>query len=247
MRSMKKVRHIVFGILILFLSQEMFPQFIRGFGIWAGETSSRHRYKNKYSEDPFEDPNFLHSQPPSHKGSERHSWSAGIFMEMLRSSVWRWQTEIEYCNKGSRENVLLNWITDEKAKMVNRLTYIQWNNFLKRYINLGLGKPTYLILGVRAEYNLSKSVPAYGYIAGNMKKIWVSPDAGLGMEFPLRGNWSLFVEEHYNPDAWFQYRRDNGKIWIMNRTWETRVGIIYRIKQGIGAYDLDCNAPKYHR
>jgi hypothetical protein len=22
--------------------------------------------------------------------------------------------------------------------------------------------------------------------------------------------------------------------------------LIYRIKQGIGAYDLDCNAPKYH-
>lgn len=244
---MKNLRKIFFILGLLTIPHLVFPQFVRAWGLFGGETSSRHRYKNKYPQDLASDPLFLHAQPPSHKATERHSWSAGIFLEMLRSDVWRWQTEIEYCNKGSRENELVNWITDEKVKKVNKLTYIQWNNFLKRYINLGLGRPTYIMLGVRAEYNLSKSTPAYSYIAGNFKKIWASPDVGLGMEFRLRGNWSLFVEEHYNPDAWYQYISDGGKIWAMNRTWETRVGLIYRLKQGIGAYDLDCNAPKYRK
>lgn len=244
---MKHLRKLFLILVLLCLSTEMFPQFVRAWGLFAGETSSRHRYKNKYSTDFFEDPQFLHAQPPSHKGAEYESWSAGIFLEMLRSDVWRWQTELEYCNKGSKENELVNWITDQQVKKVNKLSYIQWNNFLKRYINIGLRRPTYLMLGVRAEYNLSKSTPAYSYVAGNFKKLWASPDVGLGMEFKLRGNWSLFAEEHYNPDAWFQYFASGGKIWAMNRTWETRVGLIYRIKQGIGAYDLDCNAPKFHK
>lgn len=244
---MKNFRKIFFIIGLLSIPHLVFPQFVRAWGLFAGETSSRHRYKNKYPQDLASDPLFLHAQPPSHKGGERQSWSAGIFLEMLRSDVWRWQTELEYCNKGSKENELTDWIADIHVKKVNKLSYIQWNNFLKRYINLGFGRPTYIMLGVRAEYNLTKSTPAYSYIAGNFKKIWVSPDVGLGMEFRLRGNWSLFVEEHYNPDAWYQYFADGGKIWAMNRTWETRVGLIYRIKQGIGAYDLDCNAPKYHK
>lgn len=243
---MKNIRRIFFAFALLVICQNAFPQFVRAFGLFAGETSSRHRYKNKYPQEFSEDPTFLHARPPSHKGTEFHNWSAGIFLEMLRSDRWRWQTEIEYCNKGSRENELLNPITDAKEKKSNKLTYIQWNNFLKRYIYIGFNKPTYLMLGVRAEYKLSASTPAYSYVAGNFKKIWASPDVGLGMEFPLRGGWGIFVEEHYNPDAWFQYYADGGKIWAMNRTWETRVGVIYRMKQGIGAYDLDCNAPKYH-
>jgi hypothetical protein len=242
----KHWRKILFVLLFFSLSHSVFPQFIRAWGLFLGETSSRHRYKNKYPTDPQGDPTYLHAQPPSHKATEYESWSAGIFLEMLRSDVWRWQTELEYCNKGSKENELVNYVTDQQVKKVNKLSYIQWNNFLKRFIYLGINKPTYIMIGVRAEYNLTRSLPAYTYISGNMKKLWVSPDIGVGMEFHLRGPWAIFVEEHYNPDAWFQYSRDNNKIWLMNRTWETRVGLIYRMKQGIGAYDLDCNAPKYH-
>jgi hypothetical protein len=242
---MKHLRRIVFLLSMLSLCHSAFPQFFRAFGLFIGETSSRHRYKNKYPTDFASDPTFLHANPPSQKTTERESWSAGIFLEMLRSDVWRWQTEIEYCNKGAKVNTLLNPITDAQEVRINKITYIQWNNFLKRFIYIGINKPTYLMIGVRAEYKLLSSTPAYPNVAGNFKKFWASPDVGLGMEFPLRGNWALFAEEHYNPDAWFQYYADGGKIWAMNRTWETRVGIIYRMKQGIGAYDLDCNAPKY--
>jgi hypothetical protein len=236
---------ILFFFLFCNLAQ-MNAQFFRGVGFFLGETTSRHRYKNKYPIPYEQDPTFLHAKPPSHKGSEYESWSVGAFVEMLPSDVWRWQSEIEYMNRGSRENVLLDPILNTKVKATNHLSYIQWNNFLKRYVDLGLRYRTYLMIGARIEYNLTKSVPAYSYVAGGMPKIWFNPDAALGIEIPLRRGWSMFVEEHYNPDVLKQVSLDGGKIWLMNRTWETRVGLIYRWKRGIGAYDLDCNAPRYH-
>ena len=126
----------------------------------------------------------------------------------------------------------------------NTYKKIQWNNYLKRYVDLGLKYPTYAMIGVRAEYGLSSSTPAYAYIAGGFSKITIGADAGLGMEIPLKKGWSIFVEEHYNPSAWFKYSK--GTVFVMDRTWETRIGVIYRWKRGIGAYDIDCNAPRYH-
>lgn len=244
---MEGIKKIILLVLLLSGSLELSAQFFRGVGFFLGETSSRHRYKNKYPLDYPSDPTFLHAHPPSHKATEFESWSVGAFVEMLPSDMWRWQSEIEYINRGSNENVLLNPITDAQQKMTNKLSYIQWNNFLKRYVDLGLRYRTYAMVGIRLEYNLSRSLPAYGYVSGSMPKIWYNPDAALGMEIPLgRSNWTLFVEEHYNPDVLKQVSLDNNKIWLMNRTWETRVGLIYRWKRGIGAYDIDCNAPRYH-
>ncbi len=239
-----KNRNILIIIFTLLCSVNAFPQFIQGWGVYGAETTSRDRYHNGYPLDFQSDPTFLHSKPPSHKGTEYESWAAGGFLDLLNNDRWQWRTEAEYCHKGSNENVLLDPITNAQAKMTNTFTYIQWNNYLKRYTDLGLRKRTYFLVGVRGEYNLSRSTPAYSYIAGNFHKFAVSADAGVGIEFPLKGGWVLFVEEHYNPDAWFQY--NSGKVWAMNRTWETRIGIMFRVKKGIGAYDLDCNAPRYH-
>jgi len=241
---MKKNIFIITLLLLFAIPYSLFPQFFRGVGIYAAETSSRDRYKNNYPRDLQSDPAFLHSVPPSHKGGDYESWGAGIFLEMLSSDLWRWRTEIEYANKGSREDGGINPINNAQQSGTNTYKNIQWNNYLKRYVDFGLRYPTYAMLGVRGEYTLSKSIPAYSYIAGQFSQIHISADLGLGMEIPLRGGWSVFVEEHYNPDAWFKYKKD--KIWAMGRTWETRVGLIYRWKRGIGAYDIDCNAPRYH-
>ncbi len=231
-------------LFLLTVPVSVFSQFLRGVGIYGAETSSRDRYKNNYSTDLQNDPTFLHTQPNSHKGGERQSWGAGIFLEMLSSDLWRWRTEVEYANKGSKEDGGTNMITGANQTGTNTYKNIQWNNYLKRYVDLGLKYPTYAMIGVRVEYDISKSTPAYNYIAGQFKTLTFSADLGLGMEIPLKRGWSIFVEEHYNPDAWFKYKKD--KIWAMGRTWETRVGIIYRWKRGIGAYDIDCNAPRYH-
>lgn len=241
---MKKISLTITLLFLLTVPVSVFPQFLQGVGIYAAETSSRDRYKNNYPTDLQSDPAFLHAKPPSHKGTEYESWGVGIFLEMLNSDLWRWRTEIEYANKGSKENELLDPISNARRAGTNTYKNIQWNNYLKRYVDLGLRYPTYAMLGIRAEYALSKNTPAYSYIAGSFHQINISADLGLGMEIPLKRGFSIFVEEHYNPDAWFKYKKD--KIWAMGRTWETRIGLIYRWKRGIGAYDIDCNAPRYH-
>ena len=243
---MKKNILVLVLFSLLAIPYSLFAQFLQGAGIYGAETTSRDRYKNKYPLDYASDSLFKHAHPPSHKATEHQSWGVGIFLEMLNSEYWRWRTEIEYANKGSNENVLLDPISNAQQKMVNTYKKIQWNNYLKRYVDLGFRKPTYFLIGVRAEYTLGSSTPAYSYISGGFKKLMISADAGLGMEFKLRRGWSIFVEEHYNPDVLFKYGHYTDKIWAMSRTWETRIGIIYRWKRGIGAYDLDCNAPRFH-
>jgi hypothetical protein len=241
------MRKIIFNSILLFLlalPAYVFPQFLRGVGVYGAETTSRDGYRNFYSKDFSQDPTFLHARPPSHRGGEYESWGAGIFLEMLNSDLWRWRTEIEYANKGSKEDELIDPILNTQKASTNTYKNIQWNNYLKRYVDLGLRYPTYALLGVRAEYSISKSTPAYSYVANSFHKINIGADLGLGMEIPLKRGWSIFVEEHYNPDAWFKYKTD--KIWVLGRTWETRIGVIYRWKRGIGAYDIDCNAPRYH-
>src|SRR5437667_8078645 len=109
---MKDLKKIILLVLLLTGSLEISAQFFRGVGFFLGETSSRHRYKNKYPLDFQSDPKFLHAYPPSHKATEFESWSVGAFVEMLSSDMWRWQSEIEYMNRGSKENELLDPITD---------------------------------------------------------------------------------------------------------------------------------------
>ena len=233
------------GFLLLNLSLQAQYNFIQGIGLFAGETSSRDHYVNSNPIPIQQDPYFLHAHPPSHKSTERESWSAGIYLEMLKSANWRWVTEAEYCNKGAVEgDELLSPITNQTRKASNHYGNIQWNNYLKRWIDLGFRFRTYVMVGIRAEYTMIHSTPAYSYISGNAKKLTASPDAGLGAEFHLRGHWNLFVEEHYNPDVLPLYNAN--KVKLTNRTWETRVGLIYRFKSGIGSVDMDCNAPRYH-
>ena len=235
---------LVFGFLV-FANQFIFAQrFLQGLAFFAGETSSRDRYINKYPQTLQDDPNFYHAYPPSHKSTELENFSVGVFAEMLKSYDWRWVTEIDYCNKGAIENELLNPITDKKRVVANHYANIQWNNYLKRWIDLGFRFKTYAMIGARLEYTIARSTPAYTYFSGHAAKLTVSPDVAIGAEFHLKGPWNLFVEEHYNPDVIALYRVPKIAMW--NRTWETRVGIIYRFKSGIGSVDLDCNAPRYH-
>ena len=242
---MRNIRFVlVFSFLVFSASLQAQYRFLQGIAVFVGETSSRDRYVNLYPQDLQSDPTFLHAQPPSHKSGELQGFSVGIFLEMLRSAQWRWVTEIDFCNKGAAEHELLNPITDQKRFVANHYTNIQWNNYLKRWIDLGFKFKTYAVIGARVEFTMASSTPAYSYVSSKAAKLTVSPDVGIGAEFHLRGPWNLFIEEHYNPDAIPLFT--NGHVTMWNRTWETRLGIIYRFKSGIGSVDLDCNAPRYH-
>ncbi|MCD6068391.1 MAG: hypothetical protein K0S33_3217 [Bacteroidetes bacterium] len=213
-------------------------QFIQGLGVFGSGTSSRHDYEN--TNDP--DSSFLRVlYPEPHRSAERLSWGAGIVAEMLPFRGFRWQSEIEYINKGAKEtNYLTQPYFGQREKRVNKYRYIAWNNFAKFRLET-FNFTSSLLIGARLEYKLGSSTPAYSDVSGNFKGLWISPDVGIGFEPYSFRKIKIFTELHYNPDVRRQYD-DNG-IEASNRTWELRVGIMYRKKK---MNDLDCNAPRYH-
>jgi hypothetical protein len=225
-------------IIFIFLFSFHFvseAQFVRGFGLFVSGTSSRHSYINSNLVDSTN----IHALPESHNSAERISWGAGVTMEMLPFEIFRWRTEIGYVNKGAKEDELINPFTDEHRKGVNKFGNLGWNNFLifrmDQFNWIGYG-----LIGARLEYNLSKSTPAYQYVAGEFKKLFVSPDIGIGFELNPYGRFKPHLEIHYNPDIRKQF--DKGNVTANNRTWEVRLGVTYRKKKNL---DIDCNAPRY--
>ena len=204
-------------------------QFFRGIGFFVGGNSNMHRYKNTDADKK----DFSYAQ--------YLSWDAGLFLELLNSDYVRWQTEFEYTKKGAKEMEIpaddsRYWGTRSGSYGLNKYTMLQWNNYLKFFTQSNY----YLMAGVKLEYNLIRAVSVFTPISGSLKKIWFSGDVGIGKEFNTRRKLKPFVEFHYNPDVIYQ-RITN--VRFRARTFELRVGVIYRPKRK--AID-DCNAPTYH-
>lgn len=219
------------------MSVQLHAQFVRGIGIFAGVTSSRHSYKNTSAIDS----SFIHKFPaPSHKSAEYVSWSVGILGEFLRYEHFRWQTEIEYCNKGAVERPFLTPFTNDRGpRTVNAFSYIQWNNFAKIFFNEGYRGTPYWMIGARIEYNLQRAISIYPTVVGALPKISFSPDIALGYEFVTYSKFKPFIELHYNPDL---IPKKIANIDFNSRTWELRIGIIYRPEKKLDK----CNAPRFH-
>jgi len=232
------MKKILFGICLMILVSPAPAQFFRGIGIFVGGNSSMHRYINTDADQKVDSifvPAYYY--PQNHYSREYISWDAGIFLEMLNRDGIRWQTEFEYTKKGANEMEITDQYlgTRSGSYSTNKYTYLQWNNYLKMFFLPNV----YLMPGVKAEYNLNKSTSVFTAISSNVKKIWFNPVVGVGKEFDLRGQFKPIVEFFWNPDIF--YKIDN--VRFRNRTFELRVGVIYRKKRR--SID-DCNAPKYH-
>jgi len=235
-------------ILTVLISLNTNAQFFRGFGIFGAFTHSAHRYKNKNEnlKNPLIDNNFNLDPkvyyPSTHYSREYFSWGAGILAEFLSHDQIRWQTEFEYANKGAREKEIIDLLFGTRSGSfgVNKYTYIQWNNYLKYFGPFGLPSNIYLMPGIRLEYLFRKSTTVFNPYSSSFRPFWFSGNIGLGYEFPLIRKISMFVEYHWNPDI-IRTKRDN--VFIRNRTYEARVGIMYRPRRK--SID-DCNAPRYH-
>ena len=95
------------------------------------------------------------------------------------------------------------------------------------------------MLGARLEYIMRRSITAYPTVMAAVPKITVTPDVAVGYEFLTYSKIKPFVELHYNPDA---MKIHVGNVTEWGRTFELRLGIIYRPKKALD----DCNAPRYH-
>lgn len=218
-------------------------QFFRGIGIFGAATQSAHYYKNK--DHALKDPMIFvpsYYYPSTHISGEHFSWGAGVFAEFLRYDNLRWQTEFEYANKGAKEREIIDQYMGTRAdsRGTNKYTYIQWNNYLKFYYPVFSFSHTYLMPGVRLEYLYKSSTPVFSSVSGDFPKFWFSGNVGIGYEFPLFKNFTGFSEFHWNPDV---IRHKHGSTSVRNRTFELRVGIMWRKR--VRRID-DCNAPKYH-
>lgn len=235
-------------ILTVLISLNTNAQFFRGIGIFGAFTHSAHRYQNK--DEGLKDPNVDNYNnlnvkayyPSSHYSHEYFSWGAGLFAEFGSHDNFRWQTEFEYTHKGAQEKEIIDLLFGTRAGSfgVNKYTYIQWNNYLKYFAPFGLSSRYYLMPGIRLEYLFQKSTAVFNPYSSNFQTFWFSGNLGLGYEFPLVKKINMFVEYHWNPDI---LRQHTDNVYIRNRTYEFRVGLIYRPRhRNID----DCNSPRYN-
>jgi hypothetical protein len=228
-------------------------QFFKGVGVFGSLTHSAHTYvnKNENLKDPFID-NYasvafggdknLAYYPSTHYSREYFSWGAGAFAEFINHKQFRWQTELEYTHKGAREKEIIDLLFGFRNDSwgVNKYTYIQWNNYLKYFIPFGFTNAIYLMPGIRLEYLYKQSTAVFNPYSSSFKKFWFSGNVGLGYEFPFYKKINMFVEYHWNPDI---LATEKNNVFIRNRTFELRVGLIYRPRKK--SID-DCNAPRYN-
>jgi len=231
------------SIVILFVSLHAGAQkLFKGVGIFGALTVSKHEYNNLDTDKKDTTYTYAHFYPQSHVSKEFLNWGAGIFLELSRNDNVRWQTELEYANKGAKEMALINIYTGERSGVYtpNKLTYIQWNNYLKFWNPIFSSAHWYWMMGVRLEYLFKNSATTYGDVIAKFPKFWFSGDLGLGYEFPVTQKIGVFLETHWNPDV--IPHKFNGNTRIRARTFEARIGLTYRPRKR--RID-DCNAPVY--
>jgi hypothetical protein len=230
----------------LVLKAQYGQRFFRGIGAFASATESAHFYKNKDADKRTWDTtdfitNPTYYDPVNYISREYFNVvSGGIFAEFGTGDTWRWQTELEYIKKGCKSKDLIDpYFGTLGGYQTNKYKYIQWNNFLKFYNPAGYLSHWYVLAGVRLEYLFGSSIASYPELDGQFPKIWFSGDVGAGYEYGLTKKWYLVTEYHWNPDV---LSHKFGSARVRNRTFELRVGIMYRPKQK--SID-DCNAPRY--
>jgi len=228
-------------IFLIFVLRTPAQSIYKGVGIFGALTQSAHYFENLDTDKKSGyDTLYKYFSPQTHISKEFFNWGAGIFVELGKERV-RWQTELEYCNKGAKEMGLVNAYTGDRTGVysANKYTYIQWNNYAKFYYPLG-NAHWYWMAGARLEYLFKQTLTVvYPPFDGTFPKFWFSGDVAAGYELHLFKKFSAFAEYHYNPDV-IRHTHDNTKI--RNRTLELRLGIVMRPRK---RQIDDCNAPVY--
>lgn len=237
---MKHIYLVIFLFITLLAGAQ---KIFKGVGIFGALTVNKHEYRNLDTDKkPGNDTVFRYFYPQSHISKEFLNWGAGIFLELSGRDDIRWQTELEYANKGAQEMALVNPWSGERTGVYtpNKLTYIQWNNYLKFWNPIFTAAHWYFMAGVRLEYLFKSSATVYPDVIATFPKFWFSGDLGLGYEFPVAKKIGVFVETHWNPDIIPHKYNDNTRV--RARTFEARLGLTLRPRKR--SID-DCNAPVY--
>jgi len=158
----------------------------------------------------------------------RYSWNAAFFLEFLSNDYLRWDSELQYNNKGGIDVD----VAHKSKKLDIHPTHLCWNNYLKFRYEIYAGTP-YLLVGPRLEYVLQSSTSSPPVARGNFNRLQITPAAGLGWEFTTFGAVKPFVEAIYNPDPTALVPSYHVlDLTLYNQAIELRVGIRIELQGG---------------
>jgi len=184
-------------------------QFFKGIGITGGVTLAKEKWFLNYPD----------GSSSIQKKKNIFGFNGSLRAEFIDNDNFRWVTEIQFNQKGCKDKT-------DSSTFRNRINYLCWNNFLKLQYETFDGFP-YILLGPRVEYLLSQRTPSPA-IAGGFNKFNFSLSAGAGFEKVVYSYFKPFIEIHFNRDTPFYYAYKSSFLDIRNRTWEFRIGVIYR-------------------
>ncbi|MBI3512079.1 MAG: hypothetical protein HY064_15585 [Bacteroidetes bacterium] len=194
---MKRFLSILF---LLSLPAIIQAQFFQGWGIMAGGTLGRQKWK-------WVDP------AAKDKSKYLLRYNGEVFAEFFDNPTYRWVTELQYNVKGAKWKSIPG-SSGGSTTLTEQNQYIAWNNYLMIRQELVSIIP-YAKVGPRLEYVFSSPQ--------SFSKIHVCPAAGVGVEFVAFGPVALITEAWWVPDVLHSYKDSN--LTIKQHCWELRVGI----------------------
>jgi Outer membrane protein beta-barrel domain len=206
----------IFFLTLLLVSQLFAKaQFVNGIGLMGGISYSNQRFITT-------NPNFTDAK------KYVLGYNGDLFIEFFNHKRFRWQTEFQYNQKGSKDE-------QPTGDLINKLEYGCWNNYLKiRYEMLRI--IPFVLIGPRLEYAISQSIESPGFV-DKFQTIHGSLAVGAGIEFVTYGQLKFITDFIYNPDITKSYA--SLPLNAYNNNFELRIGL----KLQFGRAKTHCNVP----
>lgn len=211
------MKKIVLSGFFFAIALQCSAQFLNSIGITAGVSTGNQKFH-------FKEPISIDRKKYIFGGN------GSVFAEFFSHDYVRWVTEIQFNQKGSKDEI------NDTTILKNRLNYISWNNYLKLRYEMYAIIP-YFMVGPRLNYNISQKTQS-PEITEKFLPLNLSIAVGGGVELVTYGNFKPFVEAFYNPDVMPAYISPN--LHIPNKNFELRVGL----KMEFGSR-ASCNTPVY--
>ncbi len=212
---MKRFIFFMFCFMILFNSQS-FGQIINGYGVKLGVTNA------------FQNWDYKVTNMNSFDSDKRWGINVGAFVELINSPFFSINTEINYNQKGMKEDVAITTAshpggTGEYKTHNNRIDYLTFALLGKLSYKILLFKP-YIFVGPRMDLQISKSISkGWEDVFDKMKKSVYGISFGIGTEMMEILQIPLLVEFQYNYDFTDVYKNDN--LVINNNSLDVKLGV----------------------
>ena len=208
---------ILFTLLIISTSQ---AQLIRGYGLKAGVTSSSQDWD--YTIDWLSDFDFT--------PETRWGINVGVFSEFFNIPYFSLVTELNYIQKGMKEDVPVTTVTNpdgtgEYITWDTRVDYLNLSALGKLRIELSLFIP-YILLGPKIDYEINQenSLGMTNVVEENFNEVMYGFKIGIGSEVKL-SNINLLAEILY--DYNFNDLYENENLTVTSDSFDFRIGIMF--------------------